>query len=107
MSAADPGYDTRQVILARVMLSGKDMAQFSRSGFNPMRDQRLLAIRLLTQRLEALPGVQSVAFTNWKPIFTSAMFDVQVSGQPIRQVAINGVSPGFFTTLGIPIVSGR
>ncbi|HEV2664574.1 MAG TPA: ABC transporter permease, partial [Blastocatellia bacterium] len=40
MSAADPGYDTRQVILARVMLRGKDMAQYSRSGFNPTRDQR-------------------------------------------------------------------
>jgi putative ABC transport system permease protein len=107
MSAADPGYDTRQVIFARVMLSGKDMAQYSRSGFNLTRDQRLFAIRLLTQRLEALPGVQSVAFTNWKPLFTSAMFEVQVPGQPMRQVAINGVSPGFFTTLGIPIVSGR
>src|SRR5262245_32394928 len=107
MSAADPGYDTRQVILARAMLSGNYMAQYSRSGFNPTRDQRLLAIRLLTQRLEALPGVQSVAFTNWKPLFTSAMFDVQVPGQPMRQVAINGVSPEFFTTLGIPIVSGR
>src|SRR5215475_10289364 len=107
MSAADPGYDTRQVILARALLRGKDMAQYSRSGFNPTRDQRLLAIRLLTQRLEALPGVQSVAFTNWRPLFTSAMFDVQVSGQPMRQAAMNGVSPGFFTTLGIPIVSGR
>ena len=107
MSAADPGYDARQVILARVKARSKIWEQRSRSGFNPTPAQRLLAARLLAQRLEALPGVQSVAYANWRPLFNTTRVDVQVSGQPMRKVAISEVSPGFFTTMGIPIVSGR
>src|SRR5262245_1439695 len=107
MSAADPGYDTRQVILARVKASGKVWEPRSRSGFKLTPAQRLLAARFLAQRLEALPGVQSVAYTNWRPLFNTATFDVQVSGQSMRKVAMSEVSPGFFTTMGIPIVSGR
>src|SRR6266545_639220 len=107
MSAADPGYDTRQVILARVKARSKVWEQRSRSGFKPTPAQRLLAARLLAQRLEALPGVQSVAYTNWRPLFNTATFDVQVSGQPMRRVVMSEVSAGFFTTMGIPIVSGR
>src|SRR5262249_49649631 len=33
--------------------------------------------------------------------------DVQAPGQALRQAGINWVSPNFFATLGIPIVSGR
>jgi hypothetical protein len=35
------------------------------------------------------------------------MFDIQVPGQATRHAAMNWVSPNFFDTLGIPIVSGR
>jgi hypothetical protein len=35
------------------------------------------------------------------------MFDIQVPGEATRQAAMNWVSPNFFDTLGITIVSGR
>ncbi len=97
MSGAAPGYETRQVISARMYAQGNVPARGSRPGFN----------RALAQRLEALPGVQSVAFANQQPLAGAGLFDVQIPGQATRKVAMNRVSPGFFDTLGIPIVRGR
>jgi predicted permease len=97
MTAIDPGYETRQVISARVYARGKVPTRGALPDFN----------RTLAQRLEALPGVQSVAFANLQPLVSAGLFDVQIPGQAARKAAMNWVSPGFFSTLGIPIVRGR
>ncbi|HEV2689055.1 MAG TPA: FtsX-like permease family protein, partial [Bryobacteraceae bacterium] len=68
----------------------------------------------LTERLSALGGVQSVAFSRMTP-FTfraAASAPIAVDGyeasrdeEPVADY--NEVGPGFFATLGIPILAGR
>jgi len=97
MSGANPGFETRQVLFMRMFVRDRSAEQRSW----PARR------RMLTGRLEALPGVQSVAYGSGRLFDYRSMFDIQVSGQATRQAAMNWVSPNFFNTLGISIVSGR
>jgi predicted permease len=97
MSAGARGFETRQVILMDARQRG-----IAQKG-NAWPD----FYRTLAERLEALPGVQSVAFTDLPPTGGIQPSDVQIPGQPARQVRIGRISPAFFATLGIPILKGR
>jgi predicted permease len=69
--------------------------------------------RQLLTRLEALPGVQSVALANWIPLgFSWNTTFIQPEGyvpQPHESMDTgeNVVSPGYFRTLQIPLLAGR
>jgi predicted permease len=100
MIAASPGYETRQVLIASLSL--RDSHEFPQSWrtFH----------RMLTQRLQAVPRVQSVAYASEQPSNDEGeprIENVQLAGQAMRQVHVNEVSPEFFATLGIPILAGR
>jgi predicted permease len=98
LSGADPGFETRHALITQMYPRDRSAEQ----GSWPAR--RLM----ITRRLEALPGVQSVAYASRRLFaYGNMKFDIQVPGQATRQAAINWVSPNFFDTLGIPIVSGR
>lgn len=93
----EPGFETRQVLWTGLFVQ--------RAG-NESRNWEALQ-RTLTPRLAALPGVQSVAYSYRLPFMSSWTTDVQAQGQAMRQVANSAVSPNYFATMGIPIVSGR
>jgi predicted permease len=98
ISTVDPGYETRQVL--SMVLEPKDARSWRRAA--PVFYQTL------AQSLEALPGVHSVAFTNLHPQNRYIMtLDIEVPGQPARQVRYSKISPAFFSTLGIPLMTGR
>jgi macrolide transport system ATP-binding/permease protein len=68
----------------------------------------------LIGRLRALPGVESVAFASVTPLgyimYSStpiAVDDYQPSANEQTEVEYNQVSPSYFTTLEIPLFSGR
>jgi macrolide transport system ATP-binding/permease protein len=68
----------------------------------------------LIDRLNALPGVESAAFARLTPLgygtYSSTPIEVdnyQPSVEEQPAVEYNQVSPGYFTTLGIPLFSGR
>jgi macrolide transport system ATP-binding/permease protein len=70
--------------------------------------------RQVTERLGALPGVKSVGLAELVPLGTSfadTTFAVEghepPPGAPQSYVGFNTISPGYFETLGIPIVRGR
>jgi ABC-type antimicrobial peptide transport system permease subunit len=63
--------------------------------------------RALSGKMMSLPGVQSAAYASSLPIAGLASVNIQIPGQPINNVDTNEVSPGYFSTLGIPIVQGR
>jgi predicted permease len=100
MIAASPGYETRQVLMPSLFLRGAREFPQSWSTFHSM----------LTQRIQAVPGVQSVAYASEQPSSGEGeprSENVHLAGQAMRQVHVNEVSPEFFATLGIPILAGR
>ena len=70
--------------------------------------------RDLAERVQALPGVRSVGAVGDLPIADgNSMWSIQIDGKPIVPVAQapsampQQVTPGYFRTLGIPVVRGR
>jgi predicted permease len=93
----DPGFETRQTLEAGLYVQ--------RIGMEPRNWDSFY--RDLTDRITAMPGVQSVAYSYRFAYSGSWTIDVQASGQALRQAEINPVSSNYFATLGISIVSGR
>ena len=81
------------------------------NGYNV--DRGLAFYRDLAKRLEALPGVDSVAFAEFGPLSHSTRItNVAVQGFSSKDddemlVRIMTVGPGFFRTLGTPLIEGR
>jgi len=83
------------------------------SRYNP--PQRLGFFRQVIERLQALPGVQSASAANDIPVETlrTSGTSFQILGQaemppnerPTTRVRV--ITPGYFKTLGIPMLSGR
>src|SRR5262249_17247215 len=94
----DPGFDTRQALEAGLYVQ--------RTGKEPP-DWDALNLSLI-DRIPAMPGVQSVAYS-YHYLFSRGSWvdDVQAPGQPLSHAEIYSVSSNYFATLGIPIVSGR
>jgi predicted permease len=93
----EPGFETRQVLWARLFMQSNSAEQHAWGTFH----------RMLAERIAALPGVQSVAYSYRHPFNDKRMINAQVPGQAMREVAINWVSANYFATLEIPILSGR
>ena len=63
--------------------------------------------RQLVERVEALPGVESAGLADGVPVAGGyAMTAFEFKGEQ-RMAGVNAVSPGYFETLGIPLVRGR
>jgi predicted permease len=80
--------------------------------FSPMHiplERRAAFKRELSERMRAVPGVQSVAGVFIVPISHSGWDDnVDVPGGPQRKDSqFNSVSSGYFQTMGAPMLSGR
>jgi predicted permease len=62
----------------------------------------------ISHRISALPGVQSAALAENGPL--GSRFDHRVIQSPTGQTveaATDGVSPGYFDTIGLPLIDGR
>ena len=100
----NPGFDRRHGLTARVALPpAKYPDTARRSGF----------LREVVQRLETLPGVTSATAALSLPLTGNVLSPVLADGQPLvppgqRPLAgWNSITPGFFKTLGIPLLRGR
>ncbi len=97
----NPGFDTRNIVLASVNLGLQGYSQPQGREF----------YRQLLDRLRALPGVRAVSTGGPLPLSGSdGRADLLIEGsgnpQPIR-VARSGADVGYFDTLRIPILEGR
>jgi putative ABC transport system permease protein len=102
--AVDPGFRTAGVVSARLALprSGRDTAEVI--GF----------YRDLVDRARALPGVSAAAAVSYLPLSREgARYSFSVEGQPFPEPqqrpssSFNVVTPGYFSTLDIPLLQGR
>lgn len=100
----DLGFRRDHVLLVTVDPSG--------SGYKP--DQLAARYQELLPRLQAIPGVRSTSASGCTPLegcgsgarYVNAEGHVEDPGQRQRP-AISFVTPGYFETLGIPLLAGR
>jgi predicted permease len=96
----EPGFDRSNVLLMSLDIRSSDIAKEQREDFYA---------RLL-ERLRGLPGVRSASRSEVTPISGSTwQFSIQVEGYEggAANVHVNPVSPGYFATMGTPLVAGR
>jgi predicted permease len=96
---AQVGYRPDGVLTARVALASRRVAN---QAVGPAWDE-------VIQRVTAIPGVASVAVGSCAPVGDHCEgTDLRVAGHSDdAHVSFHVVSPGYFSTLGIPILRGR
>ncbi|HWS88335.1 MAG TPA: ABC transporter permease [Pyrinomonadaceae bacterium] len=99
-----PGFDPANVLVARLSLP---KAYASRDGVGVLIDQ-------LEARLKGLPGVKSVGAVSQLPLGgVSASIPFDIVGRPPEgdgaspSVDFRFATPGYFRSMGIPLVAGR
>src|SRR5438105_708512 len=104
MQNSDPGFSTRNVVVSAADL-------FS-AGYKP--DRAKIFYEQLLERIRALPGVQSAALPRVRPFcyLVSSSAPLEIEGyQPPRNEQLgadyNQVGEGYFSAIGIPMVTGR
>jgi putative ABC transport system permease protein len=102
----NPGFRTQNLFAARVSLLEPRYGE---------ADGRSAFLQEVMARVKALPGVSNAAFINKPPLSEAmgAVLPVDAEGAPPPQTGerpsalILQVSPGYFQTMGIPLVLGR
>ena len=104
----DPGFDMKNGLIASL-----DLGTY---GYSEARGRVLY--RNLLERVSALPGVQAASLADMMPLGTSERLEgFQIEGtpapptrpgeRPANLVDSTFVAPGYFRTMGIPILNGR
>lgn len=105
LQAIDPGFASEGVLTLQVSLAGTSQARPGRpEAFYPE----------VLRRVGALPGVASASAINHLPLAGDIWgVGIDVEGEPTRDAAddevvtYRAVFPGYFRTMGIPILRGR
>ena len=106
LQSAHTGYNLRQVLALDVPLPIEAFGQKS-----------IVFYEEATRRIEKLPGVQRVAAGNVVPWRDAGSFGpgfqfaaegyTPADGEENPHARLRNVTPGFFATLGVPIIAGR
>ena len=105
LQAVDPGLNPSHLLTFRVSLPAiRFQGEFTRTQFNAQA----------LERIERLPGVRSASAVSYLPFdgITSATY-VNIAGRAEAKpgeelvAAIRTVMPGYFRTMGIPLLHGR
>ncbi len=101
---ADPGFSTSRVLTTRVSLVA--------AGYDAARSRTFQDD--LMERMRALPGVEEAAWARVTPLGTKGFSSTRIAVDGYQpppdeqpEIEYNQISPGYFTTLGIPLLSGR
>lgn len=104
LQAVDPGFDSERLLTMRVSLPRQAYQE----------NQIVAFSQQLRERLQSLPGAQSVALASDLPLSGSTSAGpVELEGRPATpadgeiRIYRHRVTPGFFSTLGISLVKGR
>ncbi|HYO83731.1 MAG TPA: ADOP family duplicated permease, partial [Bryobacteraceae bacterium] len=95
--ATQPGFEADRVVALRVHADA--------AGYDVERER--LFKQTLSQRLNGLPGVTSVAQAQWTPLGDPDEASIALEGGAASAARYNWISAEFLGTLGIPVVAGR
>ena len=104
ISRIDPGFNTRAALTLSLSLPGSRY---------PTTDDALVFTRQLEDSLMALPAVESVAFAYDHPLRKNWGDGFRIEGRPAPApgermgASFRPVTPGYFETVGVPLVRGR
>lgn len=103
IAKVNPGFNPRDLLTLTVSLTG---TQFASPGTGTRFADRVL------EKVRALPGVRYAAFGSSLPLgVTSGSGPIRIQGvenvDHLPQVMFSYVTPGYFRTLGIPLLEGR
>lgn len=102
------GYNPDHVMQAGIAMHGKDTANWQATD---LRNKRAAYIDQVRQKIAATPGVLSVAVgTDATPPYSGSQrpFDIEgTSSTEAQEARVHLVSPEFFSTLQIQLLSGR
>jgi putative ABC transport system permease protein len=105
LMAVDPGFDRDGILAVQVSVPPAEVEE-SRAAEEVFRQLR--------ERLGSQPGVVSVSAASWVPLGGQLAFMSHFledfpteEGEPPHMVHLTYVDPGYFETLGIPVVDGR
>ena len=105
LRAIDPGFQPHHVLSAIVSLAGSEQAR---------PDKRADFYQRVLQRVRALPGVESASAINHVPLAGDTWGSTfAVEGRPLSKpgespnAVYRAVFPGYFRTMGIPLLRGR
>jgi predicted permease len=98
LTSMDTGFNRQNVLLVGVNMRTA----------NYPRDRRTAAWQQMLDRVRTIPGVRSASMSGLTPISRRNWTETLViDGATVNGVAYNSVSPGYFDTLGTPLVAGR
>lgn len=105
LQQVDPGFNPKGAVTMKISLP---------KGSYPNESQQVAFVNNVSEKIKALPGVQSVGAVNYLPLsgegvmvsFDIEGLDAPPSGQK-RYAAYNLVSPDYFRTMNIPLRQGR
>jgi putative ABC transport system permease protein len=103
LRAVNLGFQPSGLLTLRLPLAGAR---------NTTADRRIAFLQQVQDRVAALPGIRAIAAVDTLPLggfgYASAF---AVQGQPVPDVKpialVRGVTPGYFRTMGLPLLEGR
>jgi predicted permease len=112
LASLNPGFDPDSVLALSVSIPRAAVSPTATAASGPPRP--VVEGRVLLGRLRALPGVAAAALSTDLPLdgnSSAALYSAEgqpaVNAQTIPRAYVHRISPGFFSTLRIPIVNGR
>lgn len=98
----EPGFERRHLAVASFDFDAQGYEEPAARAF----------VQRLLERAEALPGVESAAFAQHRPLAPPIFLETastEEAADPEKGLRLqrNTVTPGYFATLGIPLIAGR
>jgi putative ABC transport system permease protein len=116
LAALNPGFDPQSVLTVHVSIPRTSVPPAApvAAGAPAPPARPVVEGRVLLDRLRAIPGVAAATLANGLPLdgdggasFYAAEGQPAVNAQNVPRIYVHLVTPDFFSTLRIPVVSGR
>jgi putative ABC transport system permease protein len=103
LRSVDLGFQPAGLLTLRLPLAGER---------NARPERRIAFLQQVEERLRALPGAQAVAAVDTPPLgglAFAATFAIEGRPEPANKpiALVRGVTPGYFRTMGLPLLEGR